>query len=88
MADRSIYYDFARGMFDRFKEAINGKIIYEIYPEIDVVIFKIFFKDFEFSYAVNNVANVIYDGTQDKLVEEFTHKYKRAILNAFFKNVA
>ena len=88
MTERSVYHDFARAMFDRFKSEINGKIIYEIYPEIDTVIFKISFKDFEYSYAVNNVTHIIYGGNQDLLVEEFLKKYRKSILSAFFKTEA
>ena len=85
MNDKAIYYEFTNNFFKKLCETVNGKIIYEQYPEIDTVIFKIEFKEFNFRFAIDRVSEHIYNGDSDKLIEELKEKYKRAILNAFFK---
>jgi len=86
MGDKSIYYEFANGMFKKLIKEINGKIVYEIYINLDAVIFKIYFKDFDFSYAISNVSEKIYTGeSMDTIISDLKEKYKRAILNSFFK---
>ena len=86
MNEKTMYIEFASKMFKLLCNEVNGKIQYELYPEVDVVIFKILFKDFDFSYAINNVQDHIYNCTADAVVADFKEKYKRAIFNAFFKN--
>ena len=86
MNNKAIYYEFTNNFFKKLCEAVNGKIIYEQYPEIDTVIFKIEFKGFNFRFPVDKVSEHIYNGDSDKLIEELKTKYSRAIMNAFFKN--
>ena len=81
----SMYYDFARGIKNKLCEDLNGRIVFEIYAHIDTVIFKIFFKDFDFSYAVNNIQERMYAGSVDEIPEEIKHEYMKAIKRAFFK---
>ena len=81
----SMYYDFAMGIKTKLCEDINGRVVFEIYQDIDTVIFKINFKDFDYSYAVNNVQDRIYSGTVDEIPEDFKNNYMKAIKKAFFK---
>ncbi len=84
---REIYYEFAQTMKDKLINEVNGRIEYEIYAKVDTVIFKISFKDFSFSYAINQIQDIIYSGqSYDELVEELKKKYMRTIQNAFFKS--
>jgi len=81
-----MYYEFAKNIKKKLSDDLNGRIVFEIYNHIDTVIFKVSFKDFDYSYAVNNVQDRIYSGTVDEIPEDFKHSYMKAIRNAFFKN--
>lgn len=81
----NMYFDFAQNIRKKLCNDLNGRIIFEIYSHIDTVIFKIYFKEFDFSYAVNNVQDRIYSGTVDEIPEDFKRDYMKAIRNAFFK---
>ena len=82
----NMYYDFARNVKNGLCEEINGRVFFEIYKDIDTVVFKSYFKDFEYSYAVNNISDRIYSGeTSDTIVTEFISGYRKAIKKAFFK---
>ena len=81
----SIYYDFAMGIKSKLCEEINGRIVFEVYSPIDTVIFKVNFKDFEYSYPVNNVQDRIYSGTVDEIPNDFKRSYMNSIKKAFFK---
>lgn len=81
-----IYWDFAHSVRGRLKEEVNGMIKFEIYGSIDTVIFKIYFKKFEFHYAINEVQSVIYEGRTEEVVDDILHRYRKTILNAFFKS--
>lgn len=82
----NMYYDFAKNIKKKLCNELNGRIVFEIYDHIDTVIFKVYFKDFDYSYAVNNVQDRIYSGIVDEIPEEFKRNYMKAIKNAFFKN--
>ena len=41
--ERKVYADCAKTMVNKLCDKINGKITFEIYPEIDTIIFKIVF---------------------------------------------
>lgn len=79
------YWDFAMSIRNRLKDEINGVVKFEIYGGIDTIIFKIYFKEFDFKYGISEVSSIIYDGKSDELIEDILHAYKRAVLNAFFK---
>lgn len=79
------YWDFAQSIRERLRNEINGRIKFEIYEEIDTIVFKIFFKDFDFNYGINDVQSIIYDGSSEEVVCDILSRYKKAILNGFFK---
>lgn len=81
-----MYYDFAKSIKSKLLNELNGRVVYEVYKEIDAIIFKIFFKDFDYSFAVNNVWDRIYSGAPaETVVTDFIAGYKKAIRRAFFK---
>lgn len=82
---KRLYYDFAMSVKEKICEEVNGRLIFEAYEDIDTVIFKMSFKDFNFSYAVNNVQDRIYSGTTGDVPDEFKKAYWTAIKRAFFK---
>ncbi len=85
----SMYLDFANGVKGKLIEDLNGFVRYELYPNIDTVIFKICFKEFDFAFALNHVSEIIYKGvTTDSIVEEFKKEYLKEIKNSFFKTEA
>lgn len=86
MNDKQMYYDFATSMFKKLCEKVNGKIVYEIYKDLDAVIFKVFFKDFEYKYAVKDVTNIILSGGMDQVIEDLLSKYRSVLMRAFFKS--
>lgn len=79
------YWDFAQSIRERLRNEVNGLIKFEIYEEIDVIVFKIFFKDFDFNYGINNVQSIIYNGSSEDVTNDILWRYKKAILNGFFK---
>ena len=79
------YWDFAQSIRERLRNEVNGRIKFEIYEEIDTIVFKIFFKDFDFNYGINDVQSIIYDGSYEEVVSDILSRYKKAILNGFFK---
>ncbi len=79
------YWDFAQSIRERLRNEVNGLIKFEIYEEIDTIVFKIFFKDFDFNYGINDVQSIIYDGSSEEVVCDILSRYKKAILNGFFK---
>lgn len=83
--ERRLYIDCAKSVVRKLHEELNGRVIFEVYPEVDTIIFKIMFKDFEFSCAVNNIQEVIYTDQIDAEVKMILEKYKKAVLSAFFK---
>lgn len=80
-----MYWDFAQNIRGRLRDEVNGIIKFEIFESIDTVIFKIYFKEFDFKYGINEVSSVIYDGRTDEVVDDILSAYKRVILSAFFK---
>ena len=72
-------------MNNKIRQEVNGLVRYEIYPEMDAIVFKIKFKDFGFNYGVNNIQDLIYNNGTDKAIDDLLKKYKKAVLNAFFK---
>ena len=81
-----VYWDFAQNIRGKLRDEINGVVKFEIYEHIDTVIFKIYFKEFDFHYAINEVQSVIYEGKTEEVVDDILHRYRKTILNAFFKS--
>lgn len=86
MVRNECYWDFATSVRDRLREEINGVVRFEIYEPIDSVIFKIYFKDFNYSYGVNNIQDIIYSEDAEDISSEILSNYKKVILNSFFKS--
>lgn len=83
----NMYIDFAKSVKAGLYQEINGRVVFEIYKEIDTIVFKVFFKDFDYAYAVNNIWDRIYSGEPtDTIVADFISGYKKAIRRAFFKS--
>lgn len=80
-----VFYEFIKTLKEKLYQELNGRIEYEAYPSIDTVIFKVFFKDFDFSYPVNNIQDHIYSGDGDTIVSDLKQCYMSAIKKAFFK---
>ena len=81
-----VYWDFAQSIRSRIMSEVNGVVKFEVFEPIDTVIFKIFFKEFNFSYGISEVQSVVYDGRAEEIVEDILKTYKKTILNSFFKN--
>ena len=82
-----LYREFGQSVKERLIKDVNGYIKYEAYPDIDVVLFRINFKDFEFNYGVNKVSeHIYYHSSSEDVVDIIKKQYKKAIMNAFFKN--
>lgn len=81
-----VYWDFAQNVRGRIKDEVNGVVKFEIYEPIDTIIFKIYFKEFNFSYGISEVQSVVYDGRAEEITNDILKTYKKAILNSFFKN--
>lgn len=86
MNENQIYYDFAKKLKEKLLDEINGRIEFEIYPNIDAIIIKTTFKEFTFTYACNGIQHKFYngDGTAP-IVEDFKKEYIRTIKRTFFK---
>lgn len=83
--DKQIYIECARAMLSRLRTEVNGIVRYEIYPEIDTIIFKITFKEFDFNYGFDNIQDLMISDGIGEAVDDLLHKYRKAILNGFFK---
>lgn len=83
--DRQIYIDCARSMKQKICNEINGRVQFEIYPEMDAITFKFIFKDFDFNYGINNIQDLMISDRTSEAVDEMLRKYRKAILNGFFK---
>jgi len=84
--EKQIYYDFARNLKEKLINECHGYVKTEIYPDIDTIIIKITFKEFEFRYPINEIADSFYCGSSDQIVNKIIDKYKKAILKGFFKS--
>lgn len=85
MNDRELYYEFANIVKEKLMNSLRGYVRYEVYPDVDTIIFKVKQKDFTFSYPVNGIATLVFDGKSDEVVENFKARYKKSIYRAFFK---
>lgn len=82
-----MYYEFSKNVKEKLSEEINGRIVYEAYPAIDTIIFKVSFKEFNFAYPVANVQELLYSGgSAESIVEDFKTNYLKTIKKTFFKS--
>lgn len=86
--DKSVYIECARAITSRIREKVNGIVRTEIYPEIDTIVVKIKFKGFDFNYGINYVQEVMMNDKIPDAVDDILKKYKKTILNGFFKSEA
>lgn len=86
MIRNEAYWDFAMAVRNKVKSEVNGIVKFEIYENINTIIFKIYFKEFNFSFGIDDVSDAIYHGTTDEIVEKILGCYKKTILNSFFKS--
>ena len=86
MNDRTIFLDYCFKVCDKLVQSVNGKVTFEAYVEIDVVIFIIEFKDFVFKHGVNRVTDLIYKGDSDSVVADIKKAYRAELLRTFFKD--
>lgn len=84
--ERQFYVDQARSIKERLREEVNGIVRFEVYPEVDTIVFKIIFKDFGFNYAINNIQELMYSDGFDGQIDILLKKYRSAVLSGFFKN--
>lgn len=83
-----MYYNFVNDVKDKLKEDLNGRIIYEVYPEVDTCVFKIMFREFEFAFAVNKAKEKWIEEGREGIIDierDFKIAYREAIEKAFFK---
>lgn len=83
-----VYFDFAKAVKRRLNEEVNARILFEIYDDIDTIIFRLYFKDFEFKYAMNDIQTIVYTGQTEQVVTDILSAYKGCILSSFFKSKA
>ena len=83
--ERHDYVDCAKNIVGKIRKEVNGLIRYEVYPEADLIIFKIIFKDFDFKYALKDIQELMYQEGFDEAVDIMLKKYKKSILSGFFK---
>lgn len=86
--NRHMYVECGQSIVGRLRKEVNGLIKFEIYPEADIIIIKIFFKEFDFNYAVKDIQDLIYNNGLDDTATSILKKYRSAILNGFFKTEA
>lgn len=87
MMERYLYIDQARSIKEKLREEVNGLVRFEVYPEVDTIVFKIIFKDFDFNYAINNIQELMYSGGFDEQIDILLKKYRSAVLSGFLKMI-
>ena len=83
--ERHDYIECGRNLAGKIRKEVNGLVRYEVYPEADLIIIKIIFKDFDFNYAIRDIQDLMYMNGLDGAVDELLEKYKKSILSGFFK---
>ena len=86
MEDKKMYYDYARAIKERVINEVNGFVVTETYPELNAIIVKVTFKEYEYRYAIDDVSNKIYNSSSDLIISDFKEKYKGSIMKSFFKS--
>ena len=85
MNENDMYNNFALSVLNKLRDRVRGKIVFEVYKEIDAVIFKIYFKDFNFKYVIKDITNLVLTGSSDRVVDEVVKKYREVVMKGFFK---
>lgn len=85
MNENDMYNNFALSVLNKLRDRVRGKIVFEVYKEIDAVIFKVFFKDFNFKYVIKDITNLVLTGSSDRVVDEVVKKYREVVMKGFFK---
>lgn len=83
--ERHDYIECGRNLIGKIRKEVNGLVRYEVYPEADLIIIKIIFKEFDFNYAVKDIQDLMYMNGLDGAVDDLLKKYKKSILSGFFK---
>ena len=86
--EKKYYVDCAKSIDKKLRREVNGFVSFELYPEVDTIIFKIVFKDFNFSKAIGNVSDIYLGAANsiDNTVANIVKSYRCTVLNAFFKS--
>ena len=83
---RDIQFDFVSKVLVKIKAAVNGRVKYKYFDQLDAVIFTVYFKDFQFEFPIKDIQTNILNGvTTDEIIDRFKKEYRSSILNAFFK---
>lgn len=86
MSDYSIFKDYGHAIRNKLMEDVNGCVKFDLVPEADCIIFHILFKDFKFRYVITDVSSSLYNDGSGDVVESIERKYRRAIMDGFFKS--
>lgn len=80
-----IYREYALSLLRKLKEQINGYIVFELYPDADMVMIRTTHKGFDYNHVFNDVKNRVLDDN-DSAVEEFMEGYKKDLDKCFIKS--
>ena len=63
--------DFGHMVHEKLLLKLRGSIRFECYSDIDTIIFKVRYKEFNFSYAINNIQGLMgmYEDSVDRTVD-------------------
>lgn len=86
MNENDMYNSFALSVLNKLRDRVRGKIVFEVYKEIDAIIFKVYFKDFNFKYVIKDITNLVLTGSSDRVVDEVVKKYREVVMKGFFKS--
>lgn len=83
---KQLYFEFANSLKRKLSERLNGAIRYDIFYEQDVVVFRVTFKTFHFSFVVKDIEENVLGDKIDEIANEFIRQYKKTVNGAFFKD--
>ena len=86
MSDYSIFKDYGHAIRNKLMEDVNGYVKFDLIPEADCIVFHIEFKAFKFRYVITDVSSSLYNDGSDLVVDSIERKYRRAIMDGFFKS--
>ena len=86
MSNRDAYYDFGVNFIKKIRNDMNVSAKFEIYPDIDAVIIKTYWKGFTFDFPIDCIPDHIFSNDIDDLYERFVTEYKEALQKCFFKS--
>lgn len=85
MTDYKIFRDYGHAIRKKLMDDVNGHVTFELFPELDAIIFRIVFKEFRFKYVIQDASASLYNGGSDEVVQSIETRYRRSIMNAFFR---